>query len=83
VKRRYFAKVLAFMIFPTGGCAAMTLTADDAAVEHEIELISGQPNERVTNVTLLYGNLKPIHIAVLTSGGRVQLRRMRCRKTPS
>ena len=66
--RRNLIAALAAALSLSFGCGAMS--SDGALVEHEIDLKFGQPKVRVTNVVLMYGNIEPVRIAVLTSGGR-------------
>lgn len=56
------------------GCGAIPSLG--SPVEHEIDLKSGQPMVRVTDVMLVYGDMRPLQTPSLMQGGSGQLRRV-------
>jgi hypothetical protein len=72
-RRKLLAVLLGALLLPAG-CGAMS--SDGSLVEHEIELKSGQPKVRVTDVVLVYGDMRPLQTPSLMQGGSGQLRRM-------
>lgn len=73
MRRKLIMVLFAMPLLPTG-CGAMSV--DGSLIEHEIDLKSGQPKVRVTDVVLMYGEMDPIRIRVLAQGGSGQLRRV-------